>query len=349
MVKRSIALSLTAVIAEIFFSGPSQAQVRSQISIVGSGTVFPFAATVAERFGKSGKFKTPKVEETGTGGGMKLFCGGVGPKFPDVTNASRRMKASEAKLCTDNGVRKIVEVKIGYDGIVIAHSKSKPNFALTTKQLYLAMTARLPSGKPNPYKSWSEIDKSLPNEAIELIGPPIVSGTRDAFLELVMKPGCAAASAPVAALEKTEEAKWKSLCQSLREDGKYVIGGENYNLTVQKLVANPQAVGLFGFSYLDQNADKIVASPINGVPATYDTIASGKYPVSRPLFFYVKKQHIGAIPGLKEYVSTWDNDAVWGTDGILVEKGLIAMPVSERQSSAAAINALTELDFSKLK
>ncbi len=349
MSKKAFSLSLVILAAEILLTNGAHAQARSQISIVGSGTVFPFAATVAERFGKTGKFKTPKVEETGTGGGMKLFCGGVGPKFPDITNASRRMKASEAKLCSDNGVSKVVEVKIGYDGIVIAHSKAKPNFALTTKQLYLAMTAKLPNGKLNTNKNWSDIDKSLPNQPIELIGPPIVSGTRDAFLELVMKPGCAAAAPAIAAIEKTEEAKWKSMCQSLREDGKYVIGSENYNLTVQKLVTNPQAVGLFGFSYLEGNADKIVASPINGVPVSYDNIASGKYPVSRPLFFYIKKSHIGAIPGLKEYARTWASDAVWGTDGILVEKGLIAMPAVERQSSTATINALNELDFSKLK
>jgi phosphate transport system substrate-binding protein len=324
---------------------------RDYISIVGSSTVYPFATVVAEQFGKSTSYKTPKIESTGSGGGFKLFCAGVGVEHPDITNASRRIKQSEFEQCAQNGVKEIVEVKIGYDGIVIANSKKATPMKLTRKDLFLALAKEVPdpSGAektiPNPYKTWKDVNPSLPDKTIEVLGPPPTSGTRDAFVELVMEEG-ANEFGWVKALSKSDSKKYKSIAHTVREDGAYIEAGENDNLIVQKLEANPNAMGIFGFSFLDQNMDKIQGSYVDGVQPTFEAIADGKYPVSRPLFFYVKKAHVGVIPGMKEYVAEFASEKAWGPEGYLSDKGLIPMPDAERtkyNDTAHSLNPLTSL------
>ncbi|MBI5579714.1 MAG: PstS family phosphate ABC transporter substrate-binding protein [Deltaproteobacteria bacterium] len=328
-----------------------QAQQRDGISIVGSSTVYPFATVVAEKFGKAGTFKAPKIESTGTGGGFKLFCGGVGIQHPDISNASRAIKASEFEACRKNGVTDIVEVKIGYDGIVVANSKKTPALKLTSKDIFLALAKEVPDPKggenlvANPYKTWKDVNASLPNVKIEVLGPPPTSGTRDAFIELAMEPG-ALKFEPLKKLSKEDAKKFTKLFSSIREDGAYIEAGENDNLIVQKLGANPNALGIFGFSFLDQNTDKIQGSFVDGNQPTFENIASGKYPLSRPLFFYVKKAHVGVIPGIKEYLAEFTSEKAWGKDGYLSEKGLIPMPDAERKQVAEnvkATKAMTEV------
>jgi len=315
----------------------AQAAARDAITIVGSSTVFPFSTAVAETFGRSGKFKTPKVESTGTGGGMKLFCGGTGVDHPDITNASRAMKASEFDGCEKNGVKGITEVKIGYDGIVIAESKSGLDMTLTLKDIFTALAKDVPdaSGKlvPNPNKTWKDVNPSLPDAKIEVLGPPPTSGTRDAFVELAMEGGCNAYPS-IKDLKKTDEKKHKAVCQGVREDGAFIEAGENDNLIVQKLVANPKALGIFGYSFLEQNADKIRGVKVGGVAPEYDSIASGDYPISRSIYFYVKNAHVGTIPGIKEFVTEFTSDKAWGPEGYLADKGLIALPDAERKAEA---------------
>jgi phosphate transport system substrate-binding protein len=326
-----------AALATLALAG--EAQARDEIRIVGSSTVFPFSTAVAEQFGKAGSFKTPVVESTGTGGGIKLFCAGVGVDHPDIANASRAIKDSELETCKKNGVAEITEVKIGYDGIVLANSKATAPLNLTIKSVFLALAKQVPvDGKlvDNPYKTWSEIDPSLPNAAIEVLGPPPTSGTRDAFVELVMDKACGE-FAEIKALEG--DAK-KAACQSVREDGLFVEAGENDNLIVQKLEANPAAVGIFGFSFLDQNADKVQGSAMDGVTPTFETIADGSYEVSRPLYFYVKNAHVGVIPGLKEFVAEFMSDRATGEEGYLADKGLIPLPAGERSQVMQAAMAL---------
>jgi len=317
---------------------------RDYISIVGSSTVYPFATVVAEQFGKSTKFKTPKIESTGSGGGIKLFCQGVGVQHPDITNASRAIKTSELETCAKNGVKEVVEIKIGYDGLSIANSHAAKPASMTRKEIWLALAKEVPDPKnpdrlvANPYTTWNQINPSLPNAKIEVLGPPPTSGTRDAFVELVMDEGCDQFPM-VKALKKSDAKKHKAVCQTIREDGGYVEAGENDNLIVQKLVANPSAFGIFGYSFLDQNRDKVQGVAIEGVKPDFEAIASGKYPVSRPLFFYVKKAHVGVIPGLKEYVVEFTSTKAWGDEGYLSERGLIPMPAEERkQVSATAVN-----------
>jgi len=314
---------------------------RDYINIVGSSTVYPFATVVAEHFGKAGKFKTPKVESTGTGGGIKLFCSGVGVQHPDIVNASRRMKPSEFKACQSAGVKDIVEVKIGYDGIVVAQVKRDKPIELTRKELYLALAKQIPDpdcegcGKliDNPHKSWSDINPSLPATKIQVLGPPPTSGTRDAFAELALEAGCQEFSW-VAEWKKKNEPEFKRICQSIREDGAYIEAGENDNLIVQKLLASPNALGIFGYSFLKENGDKLVAAVLDGVEPDFDTIVDGRYPLSRSLFFYVKKAHVGMIPGIVEYVSEFTNEKAWGDDGYLAERGLIPLPPDERKKFA---------------
>lgn len=324
-------LGLTGLIVagSLALAGTAHAQ-RDQIRIVGSSTVYPFSAKVSETFGRAGSFKTPVVESTGTGGGFKLFCAGVGPTFPDVSNASRKIKTSEIEDCSAHGVKEIIEVPIGYDGIVFANSKKATRLHLSRKQIFMALAANWPTAmggfKPNPAKTWHDIDKSLPATKIEVFGPPPTSGTRDALVSLVMEPGCKATYPWLANLEKDDNAKYLKMCDSLREDGGYVEAGENDNLIVQKLEANPTAVGIFGYSFLAENKDQIQASIVDGLEPTFDNIASLKYPVSRPLFFYVKKAHIGVIPGLKEYVAEFTADKAIGEDGYLADIGLIPLP-----------------------
>ena len=334
---------MLAAIATVTLSAAAEA--RDQIRIVGSSTVFPFSTTVAENFGKATKFKTPVVESTGSGGGLKLFCAGVGVNHPDITNSSRRIKKSEFDQCQANGVREVTEVRIGFDGIVLANAKSTAPLTLTKKQIFQALAKTVPVGGKlvdNPYKNWSDIDPSLPKTKIEVLGPPPTSGTRDAFVELAMEGGCKTLP-EVAALEKTDGNTFKAVCHSVREDGAFVEAGENDNLIVQKLVANPQAVGIFGFSFLDQNGDKIQGARVDGTEPTFENIASGAYGVSRSLYFYVKKAHVGVIPGIEDYVKEFTSEKAWGPDGYLADKGLIPLPEADRKKVGAAARAMSML------
>ena len=340
---------LVAGALSLAFTAPAMAA-RDYISIVGSSTVYPFATVVAEQFGKTTGSKTPKIESTGSGGGFKLFCGGVGVDFPDITNASRAIKSSEMKTCAENGVKDIVEVKIGYDGIVLANSKAVAPLKLTRKDIFMALAKEVPDpANPekmiaNPYKTWKEVNSTLPDEKIEVLGPPPTSGTRDAFVELVMDAGCEAFPS-IEAMKKTDKKKFKSVCQTVREDGGYIEAGENDNLIVQKLEANPSTLGIFGFSYLDQNTDKIQGSIIEGEAPTFEGIATGAYPVSRPLFFYVKKAHVDVIPGMKGYLAEFTSEKAWGEDGYLADKGLIPMPVAERKQYSEEVASLKTMEM----
>lgn len=315
----------------------AMAQSRDQIRIVGSSTVYPFTTAVAEQFGKGGKFKTPVVESTGTGGGIKLFCAGVGTGHPDGVNASRRIKAGEFDDCAKNGVKDIVELVIGFDGIVLANSKKGPDLKATQSQIFLALAKQVPGpdGKliPNPYKSWNQIDASLPNEPIEVLGPPPTSGTRDAFLELMMEVGASKIPA-LANLKKSDAKAYDAAWKSIREDGAYIDAGENDNLIVQKLDSNPEAFGIFGYSFLEENAAKLKGATISGEQPTFEEIAAGRYPVSRSLFVYIKKAHVGVIPGLKEFVTEFVSEKALGDDGYLANKGLIPLPKDKRLSAA---------------
>jgi phosphate transport system substrate-binding protein len=329
-----------AALAAFALAAPAQA--RDQIRIVGSSTVFPFSTAVAESFGRAGGFKTPVVESTGTGGGIQLFCAGDGIDTPDIANASRRIKAGELDTCTKNGVKEVVEVKIGYDGIVLANSKKHSRFDLTKEQVFRALAKQVPiDGKlaANPYKLWSDIDPSLPKHKIEVLGPPPTSGTRDAFVELAMEGG-AEAFPMLKELKGKDEKAFKAIAHAIREDGAYVEAGENDNLIVQKLEANPAAVGVFGFSFLDQNADKLQGSTIAGVEPSFENIASGKYGISRSLFFYVKKSHVGQVPGLKEYVAEFTSERAAGEEGYLSDKGLIPLTADELAAVRAGALAL---------
>jgi len=308
---------------------------RDYISIVGSSTVYPFTTSVAETFGRGGQFRTPKVESTGTGGGLKLFCNGVGVAHPDIANASRRIKQSEIDSCARNGVRDIVEIKVGYDGIVFAHSRKAANMKLTRRDVYLALAEQVPDPTnpqtliANPYKTWKDVNSSLPATKIEVLGPPPTSGTRDAFVELVMESGCS--TFPwIKALKDVEETRFKTVCDTVREDGRYVEAGENDNLIVQKLESNPAALGIFGYSYLEENQDKLAGAVLEGVAPVFEMIASGKYPAARPLFIYVKKAHIGVIPGIREFVAEYVSDRALGQEGYLADKGLIPPSDAER-------------------
>jgi phosphate transport system substrate-binding protein len=345
-----------AAVATLIASGSVGAQsARDYIFVVGSSTVYPFATVVAENFGRSTSFKTPKIESTGSGGGLKLFCSGVGVEHPDITNASRRIKASEVETCASNGVTDIVEVKIGYDGIVLANARGADTFSLSRKDIFLALAAKVPNPKDpaatgvatlveNPYKNWKDVNPALPNVKIEVLGPPPTSGTRDAFAELAMEGGCKKIDW-IAALKKEDKKLYKSVCHTVREDGAYIEAGENDNLIVQKLQANPNALGVFGFSFLDQNGDKVKGNPVDDVTPTFDDIADGNYPVSRPLYFYVKKAHIGVIPGIQEYLAEFTSDKAWGEEGYLSDRGLIPMPDAERRQFASDVKGLKPLNL----
>ncbi len=340
-----IAASTLALLA-----GPALA--RDQIRIVGSSTVYPFTTAVAEAFGKTSGMKTPVVESTGTGGGMKLFCAGVGEDTPDFTDASRAMKKSEFEACAKNGVTEIVEIKIGFDGLSIAQSKSAKGFALTKQQLFMALAKQVPGkdGKlaANPYKLWNEIDPSLPATKIEVLGPPPTSGTRDSFHELVMEPGALSFDS-IKALKKSDEKAFDAVWKSMREDGAYIEAGENDNLIVQKLQANADALGIFGFSFLEQNASTIEGVAVDGVAASYESIADGSYKVARPLFIYVKKQHVGVTPGMKEFIAEYMSDKAFGADGYLADKGLVTLPADQAEKTRALAAAMEILKGGDLK
>jgi phosphate transport system substrate-binding protein len=343
--RKTVSWTALALLAGLTAAGAQAQATRDYISIVGSSTVYPFATTVAEQFGKSSKFKTPKVESTGSGGGLKLFCAGIGVQHPDIANSSRRIKQSEVDTCRKNGVKDIVEVKIGFDGIVLAESVKGPKFSLTRRDLYLALAKNVPDPKgtetfvANPYRKWSELNPKLPAETIEVLGPPPTSGTRDAFVELAMDAGCA--TFPwVAALKDKDEAKFKASCQTLREDGRFIEAGENDNLIVQKLKANPAAVGIFGYSYLEQNAEAIQGATVEGHKPSFDEISSGAYPISRPLYFYVKKAHVDVIPGIREYVVEFASAKAMGADGYLADKGLIPLPKKDLEAAQRVAKGL---------
>lgn len=329
------------------------AQARDQIEIAGSSTVFPFSTTVAEQFAKKTGTTAPKVESTGTGGGFKLFCAGIGVETTDFSNASRRMKKKEWEKCQANGVKDITEVQVGFDGIAIANAKGAPALDLSRRDLYLALAKEVPAGKDgammaNPYRTWADVNPKLPATKIEVIGPPPTSGTRDAFVELAMHKGCAKVG-DMKALKKQDKKQFKQVCGAIREDGAYVEAGENDNLIVSKLNANPDAVGIFGFSFLDQNADKVKGASIEGNPISFDNIASGKYPISRPLFFYAKNAHAEQIKGMKEFIAEFTSEEAWGPNGYLVDKGLIPLSDAKRAEIAASAQALKPMSGSGLK
>ena len=332
MSKLKIALPTISVLAGILIT--ANAFARDNIEVVGSSTVYPFSTVVAERYGRSTGKATPKIESTGSGGGMKLFCSGVGTNYPDITNSSRRIKMSEFKKCQKNGVKDVIEVQIGYDGIVIANSVDAKSINLSRKDIFLALAAKVPGDTEgslidNPYTNWKQINPLLPDIDIEVLGPPPTSGTRDAFVELGMEGGCKKI-AWIAALKKTDKNTYKQVCHTVREDGRYIEAGENDNLIVQKLEANPAALGIFGFSFLDQNADKVQGASIESVEPTFESIADKSYPISRPLFFYVKKAHVGVVPGMMGYLKEFTSERAWGVEGYLAEKGMIPLPIKER-------------------
>jgi len=341
---------LMAVSAVALFASPALA--RDQIRIVGSSTVYPFTTTVAENFGKTSGMKTPVVESTGTGGGMKLFCAGVGDDTPDFTNASRRIKKSEFEDCAKNGVTDIVEIKVGFDGLSMAASKSAPDMKLTKQQIFQALAKQIPDkdGKlvDNPNKMWSDIDPSLPKEKIEVLGPPPTSGTRDSFMELAMEPG-AAKYKSLEEMKKSDAKAYEAVWKSMREDGAYVEAGENDNLIVQKLQANPAALGIFGYSFLEENASTLKGTEIDGKGPSYETISSGDYKMSRPLYIYAKKQHVGKVPGMAEFVAEYVSPKALGADGYLADKGLITLPDDQAEKSRAAATGMTTITIDGLK
>ncbi len=332
------------------FSTSLQAGERDYISIVGSSTVYPFATVVAERFGTSTQYKTPIIESTGSGGGLKLFCAGIGVSHPDVTNASRRIKQSEIDRCAENGISDIVEIKVGYDGIVIAHSTSTDRFSITRRDIFLALAKHVPDpgGEakliPNPYQTWKDVNAELPDVAIRVLGPPPTSGTRDAFAELALEAGCKTFDW-IKAIRKSDKSQYKSICHAVREDGVWVEAGENDNLIVQKLNADPTSLGVFGFSFLDQNSDLVQGSIVDGVAPEFENIADGSYKISRALYIYVKTAHVDLIPGIKEFIAEFTNDRAWGEDGYLVDKGMIPMSDMERSEFKTAAMDLTTVQL----
>jgi len=360
----------------------AQAATRDSVSVVGSSTVYPFATVVAERFGRSSNFKTPKIESTGSGGGLKLFCKGVGANTPDITNASRRIKKSEYDLCQANGVTAIVEVLVGFDGIAIANSRKSAQFKLSLKDLYLALAKDIPGADgrlmPNPNKTWKDVNASLPAQKIEVLGPPPTSGTRDAFAELALGGGAKAVAdlktlrgldagqvdeikammkklgMPMGVYDALSEKKgkapkgkdlFKTIAYAVREDGAYIEAGENDNLIVQKLEANPNALGIFGFSFLEENGDKVQGSEVGGITPSFDSISSGEYPVSRPLYFYVKGAHVGKIPGIQEYAMEFTSNKAMGEDGYLTDRGLIPLGDDELKQVQDDVKNLKSLEM----
>jgi len=343
LTKTIISLSLGSI-ALLSSAANAQSNSRDTITAVGSSTVYPFSTVVAERFGKSTNFKTPKIESTGTGGGMKLFCASNAINTPDLSNASRRMKKSEFMMCAKNGVTSITEVLVGYDGIVVANSNTSKAMNITRKELFLALAKDVPAKDgsetlvANPYKLWRDINPTLPANKIEVLGPPPTSGTRDAFAELVLEGGCK--KFPwIKAIKKKNKGMYKTICHSVREDHAYIEAGENDNLIVQKLIANPKAFGIFGFSFLDQNSDKLQGSLIDGKSPTFNAIADGSYPVSRPLYFYVKNAHVGKVPGILEFLKEFTSEAAMGEEGYLTDKGLI--PLGEEKLTNVRKNVLS--------
>jgi phosphate transport system substrate-binding protein len=326
----------------------AEAQMRRNIRVVGSSTVFPFSKAVAERFTRNNPgVPAPIVESTGTGGGMKLFCGGVGASYPDITNASRRMKASEFRSCQANGVREITEIKVGLDGLALATGEASQKFGLTTRDVYAALAAN-PFGKPNTAKTWKDVNPKLPAVTIRVFGPPTTSGTRDSLHELIMKPGCNS-NAGMAALSKSDAARYDQICTKIRSDGAYVEQGENDNLIVQKLAANPGTIGVMGYSYVEENPGKLNPVMLNGVMPSIQSIQSFSYPGSRPMYFYVKNAHLKAIPGLKAYSAEFVRNMTFAPGGYLVRLGLVPLNDGERSLSQRMALSMTPMTGAGLK
>lgn len=328
-IKASIAISLVAFAALYAVSGHAATTEPEHrpIRIVGSSTVYPFSASAAEQFGEGGQFATPIVEQTGTGGGIQFFCDGSGYQYPDIVNASRPMKPEEREYCAENGVKNITEISLGYDGIVLANSKEAKPLTLAVNELFLALAKDVPQdGKlvPNFYQNWSDIDKRLPDRKIEIYGPPHTSGTRDAFEEIVMEKACKAF--PIFAEQNTDKEKLKKACRAVREDGFFVEQGENDNVIIQKLKNNPDAFGIFGYAFMEQNLDKVQGVLMDGIEPTFSNIADGSYPVARSLFVYVKDNHVEAVPGMVAYLQELTSEEAIGEDGYLTLEGLIPLP-----------------------
>lgn len=327
---------------------PSAADARSQMRAVGSSTVYPFAKAVAERVARANpRLGTPIIESTGTGAGMKLFCAGVGERFPDIENASRRMKASEAKMCAANGVTKVTEIQVGLDGLAAATAKSSVLSGLTQRDIYLAI-AKTPFGKPNKAKTWRDVNGKLPAIPIRVYGPPTTSGTRDSLNELILTPPCES-NPSMAAMKKANEAKFKAICTGIRSDGAFIEAGENDNLIVQKLAGNPNTVGFFGYSFLEENTSRLKGIAINGVQPSYQTISSFKYPGARPLYIYVKNAHVNAIPAVRAFVAEFTKESTFGPNGYLLRAGMVSSPGNIRARSQAAARTLTPLNLASLK
>lgn len=340
-------ISLYAAAAATMLSIPAMADARS-MRAAGSSTVYPFAKAVAERVARANpKLGAPIVESVGTGAGFKLFCGGVGERFPDVSNASRRMKASEAKACAASGVKEVTEIQIGIDGIAFATAKSTALSGVTTRDIYAAL-AKTPFGKPNKAKTWKDVNAKLPAIPIRVYGPPPTSGTRDALVELILTAGCET-NAGMKAMSKTNKDKHKAVCTTLREDGAFIEAGENDNLIVQKLAANPNTVGIFGYSFLEENTSKLKGIAINGVQPTYQSISSFQYPGARPLYIYVKNAHVRAIPAIRAFVAEFTKESAMGPNGYLKQLGLVASPAAVRAKSQQAARTMTPVKFAELK
>ena len=340
-------LSATALLSFALAScDPSGgAEARRHVWAVGSSTVYPFAKAVAEKFSDHhAGFKSPLIEATGTGGGFKLFCAGVGAQHPDIANASRRIKRSEYSLCAKNGVKRMVELQIGLDGIAFAKSQKGVQFPLTEFDIYRALAAS-PFGTAQTTKTWKDVNPALPAEPIEVYGPPSTSGTRDALADLILTRGCDVDPA-MRNLARTKPEQHRRLCTTIREDGAYVDSGENDNLIVQKIEANPKALGIFGYSFLEQNRDKVSASSINGVVPTYETIANQTYPGARPLFLYIKSAHLKVIPGLNDFIAEFAS--AWGDTGYLKKQGLVVSSSRIQAQAAASVSELKPLDSSTL-
>ncbi|WBH18192.1 substrate-binding domain-containing protein [Sphingomonas radiodurans] len=347
MIRAAMPFALLALLTACHDQASGSAGARAQIKVVGSSTVYPFTTIVAEQFlANNPDAKPPVIEATGTGGGMKLFCGGIGASHPDLANASRRMKKSEFDDCTKNGAGQILEVQVGIDGVAFAEAKNGPKMALTPADLYRALAAT-PGGKPNTARTWKEVNPSLPAVPIQVYGPPSTSGTRDALAELILARGCEETDLTAAALKDNDEEAFKARCQRVREDGAYVDAGENDNLIVQKLTANPNAIGVFGYSYLEENGGSVNGVPIAGVTPSSATIADGSYPGARPLYIYVKKAHLDAVPGLRLFIQQYAK--LWGADGPLARRGLIAAPAPIQTRAAQIVKNETTLNGADLR
>ncbi len=318
-----------------------------QIQIVGSSTVYPFTTAVAERFAQTNaSFKAPIVESTGTGAGMKLFCGGVGDQFPDMTNASRRIKKSELESCAQNGVKQVIEVPVGIDGLALIEGvQGAHNFQLSAADVYKALAAN-PYGKPQTAKSWKDVNPALPAVAIKVFGPPPTSGTRDSFAELILEKGCDADPA-MKALKESNADQHKATCTKIREDGAYVEAGENDNLLVQKVAANPGAIGVLGYSFMEENAGTVRGIPLGGVAPTAATIGDLSYPGARQVYIYAKGEHMNVIPGMKEFLAEYAR--AWAAGGYLAQRGLIPSPADVQTKAAAAVQSLTPVNAAELK